>query len=94
MSNMIQVEPHTFEEAIKEKFWKDVMVEEYESIMKNYVCDVALRSKGKYVVTSKWIFKIKHGVDESIDKYKARFMARDLSQKEGFDYDGIFSSIA
>jgi hypothetical protein len=38
-------------------------------------------------VTSKWIYNIKHAVDGSIDKYKARFVARGFSQKEGEDYD-------
>lgn len=51
---------------------------------------VVLRKKGKFMVTSKWLFKIKHGVDGSIEKYKARFMARAFSQKEGEDYDDIF----
>ena len=54
------------------------MVEEYESIMNNDVWD-ELRPKGKSVVTSKWMFKVKHGVDGSIEKYNARFMARGLS---------------
>lgn len=70
------------------------MVKEYESIMKNDIWDVVLRSKGIYVVTSKWIFKIKHGADGSIDKYKARFVARGFSQKEGEDYDDIFAPVA
>jgi len=51
--------------------------------MWNDVWDVVPRPKGKYVVTSKWIFKIKHGIDRSIEKYKARFVARGFSQKEG-----------
>lgn len=51
------------------------MVEEYESIMKNGVWDVVPRPKGKYVVTSKWLFRVKHGVDGIIEKYKTRFMA-------------------
>eukprot|EP00253_Pinus_taeda_P002672 PITA_02672 len=72
MSTMIQAEPSTFEEVVKEQVWKDAMVEEYESIMKNDVWDVVPRSKGKFVVISKWLFKIKHGVDDSIEKYKAR----------------------
>ena len=70
------------------------MAEEYESIMKNDVQDVVPRSKGKSVVTSKWLFKIKHGVDGSIEKYKARFMAQGFSQKEGEYYDDIFASVA
>ena len=43
------------------------------------VCEIVLRLEGKLVVTSKWIYKIKHAVDGSIEKYKARFMARGFS---------------
>jgi hypothetical protein len=45
-------------------------------------------------MTSKWIYKIKHVADGSIEKYKARFMARGFSQKEGEDYDETFSLVA
>ena len=38
-------------------------------------------------MSSKWIYKIKHAADESIQKYKARFVARGFSQKEGIDYE-------
>jgi len=51
------------------------MQEEYQSIMKNDVWDVVPRSERKSVLTSKWIYKIKHAVDGSIQKYKARFVA-------------------
>ena len=70
------------------------MVEEYKSIMKNNVWDVVLRPKGKFIMTSKWLYKIKHGADENIKKYKARFMVRGFSQKEEEDYDDIFSPVA
>ncbi len=48
-----------------------------------------MKPKGKTVVTSKYIYKIKHGEDGSIEKYKMRFVARGFSQKEGEDYDDI-----
>ena len=70
------------------------MIEEYQLIMKNDVWDIVSRPEGKSFVTSKWIYKIKHAADGSIEKYKARFVARGFSQKEGIDYKETFSPVA
>ena len=70
------------------------MIKEYRSIMRNDVRDVVPRPKGKSIVTSKWIYKIKHATYGSIEKYKARFVARGFSQKEGIDYEETFAPIA
>ena len=51
------------------------MIKEYQLIMKNDVWDVVPRPEGKPVVTSKWMYKIKHAADGRIEKYKVRFMA-------------------
>jgi hypothetical protein len=45
-------------------------------------------------VTSKWIHKIKHATDGSVEKYKARFVARGFSQVEGIDYEETFAPVA
>jgi hypothetical protein len=91
---VIDSKPSTFVEAFKHKMWKDAMNEEYDSILKNDVWTVVPRPHGKSVVTSKWLYKIKHATDDSIEKYKARFVARGFSQKEGIDYNEIFSLVA
>ena len=62
--------------------------------MKNDVWDVVPRLEGKSVVTFKWIYKIKRVADSSIEKYKARFVARGFSQKEGIDYEETFAPVA
>jgi len=94
MSTIVQSEPCTFAEVVKHQVWKDVMNEEYESIMKNDVWDVVARPKDKSVITSKCLYKIKHGADGSAEKFKTRFIARGFSQKEGVDYDKIFAPVA
>ena len=43
------------------------MVEEYDSIMKNQVWEVVLRLEGKTMVGSRWIYKVKHATDGSVD---------------------------
>ena len=60
----------------------------------NDVWDIVPRLDGKSVITSKWIYKIKHAVDGSIEKYKAIFVSRGFSQKEGIDYEETFAPIA
>jgi hypothetical protein len=57
------------------------MTEEYQSIMKNKVWEIVPRSKNKDGVSYRWLFKIKHAANESIEKYKERFVARGFSQK-------------
>eukprot|EP00253_Pinus_taeda_P021357 PITA_21357 len=70
------------------------MMEEYSSIMKNDVWEVVPSPKGKSVVTSKWLYKIKHATNGSIEKFKARFVARGFSQVEGVDYEETFALVA
>jgi hypothetical protein len=94
LNTVIDSEPSTFADAFKHQVWKDAMNEEYDSILKNDVWIVVPRPHGKSVVTSKWLYKIKHATDGSVEKYKARFVARGFSQKEGIDYDEIFAPVA
>ena len=62
--------------------------------MKNDVWDIVPKLEGKSIVSSKWIFKIKHAADGIIEKYKAIFVARGFSQKEGIDYEETFAPVA
>jgi hypothetical protein len=45
-------------------------------------------------MTSKWIYKIKHATAKSVEKYKARFVARGFSQVEGIDYEETFALVS
>ena len=46
------------------------------------------------MVTSRWLYKVKHATDGSIEKFKARFVARGFSQVEGVDYEETFAPMA
>ena len=91
---LVDSEPSLYQEAIEHKVWQDSMVEEYSSLMQNDVWEVVPRPIDREVVGSRQIYKIKHGADGSIKKYKARFVVKGFSQKEEIDYEETFALVA
>jgi hypothetical protein len=90
MTELTDVKPSTYEQATQHGVWKEAMMEEYASIMKNDVWEVVPRPEGKRVVGSRWIYKVKHAADGSVEKYKACFVAKGFAQKDGVDYGDTF----
>ena len=74
----------------QDELMEDVMMKEYQ----NDVWDTVPKPEGKSIVSSKWIYKINHAASRCIEKYKAIFVARGFSQKEGIDYEEKFSRVA
>ena len=52
---------------------------------KNETWDIVELLKGKKIVGRKWIFTIKYKVDEIIEKYKSRFVAKGFTQTYDID---------
>lgn len=73
--------------------WLAAMEEEMESLHENQIWEL-VRLPAVSTVTCKWVFKKKEGISaaEGI-KYKARVIARGSSQREGVDYNKIFSLV-
>jgi hypothetical protein len=94
MCDLLENKPTFFEEAIQKKEWADAMTKEYQSIIKNDVWEIVPRPNRKDVVSSRWLFKIKHATDGCIEKYKAIFVAHGFSQKEGIEYKETFVPVA
>jgi len=45
------------------------------------------------LVGCKWVYKLKHKPDSSVDRYKVRLVAMDFHQQAGIDYGGTFSPV-
>ena len=51
--------------------WKQATNSEYESLMKNNTWELVPPPKGKNIVGSRWVFKVKRGEDGSVDRFKS-----------------------
>lgn len=70
------------------------MKEEYDSIIRNDTWELTQFPQNKVPIGCKQLFKLKFKADESVDKYKARFVAKGYSQKERTYYDETFTPLS
>jgi hypothetical protein len=47
-----------------------------------------------HLITCKWVYKVNTRSDGSLDRYKARLIARGFQQEQGHDYDETFTLVA
>ncbi|KAJ4703754.1 Retrovirus-related Pol polyprotein from transposon TNT 1-94 [Melia azedarach] len=62
--------------------------------LQNQTWELTKRPRDRKIVTCKWVYKKKEG-ETSVEgiKYKARVVARGFTQREGVDYNEIFSPV-
>ena len=68
------------------------MRDEMDSLISNRTWKLAELPKGKKALQNKWVYRIKEEHDGS-KRYKARLVVKGFQQKEGIDYNEIFSPV-
>jgi len=94
MSISSHVEPNTYSEAVKYDCWRKAIQCEISALESNQTWETVLLPKNKTAIGCKWVFKIKYNADGTIERYKARLMAKGYTQTEGIDYLETFSPVA
>ncbi|KAH9722806.1 hypothetical protein KPL70_006847 [Citrus sinensis] len=90
-------EPMSYKEAMcrsGKANWRAAMEEELAFLKKNNTWILVEKPLNKRLVGCKWIYKFKDG--EFVDKqprYKARLVAKGFTQKEGVDFNEVFSPV-
>lgn len=79
-------EPQYFHQAISFHHWRDAMDAELKAMETNNTWTVVSLPPGHHSIGCKWIYKIKHKFDGSVEFYKACLVAKGYTQKEGLDY--------
>ncbi|KAM2881066.1 hypothetical protein COP2_014191 [Malus domestica] len=87
-------EPTTYAEAILDPHWQQAMRTELDALHQNHTWDLVPLPAGHKPIGSKWVFKKKYKSDGSLDRYKARVVAKGYTQVEGVDYQETFSPTA
>jgi len=59
---------------------------EMETLKKNKAWKLVALSDGKKPVSCKWVFKVKYKVDGTVERYKARVVAKGFIQTYDIDY--------
>ena len=69
-------EPLSVEEALSHPEWKAAMDAEIGAIEWNDRWELVPRPHKRKIIGTKWVYKTKYNSDGSLDKYKARLVAR------------------
>ena len=87
-------EPKSYFQAVKSLEWQKAMSEELEAFRRTHTWDIVPMPPGANPVSCKWVYKIKTKADGSVERYKARLVARGFTQEYGIDYEETFAPIA
>lgn len=80
--------------ALHQPEWAATVTEEVQALVQNGTWEITTLPEGKRLVGCKWMFSIKHNADGSINRYKARLMAKGFIQSYGVDYEGTLALVA
>jgi hypothetical protein len=73
-------EPFAFSDADRYAVWHNAMCDEIAALRSNRTWSLVPFHSSMNVVGSRWVYRIKHRVDGSIERYKERLVARGFTQ--------------
>lgn len=87
------LEPLTIKEALSHQGWLKAMKEELATLDCNNTWELVPKTKDMHIIGAKWEFKLKYTADNTVERLKAKLVAKGYNQKDGVDYSEMFSPI-
>ncbi|CAM8909312.1 unnamed protein product [Rhodiola kirilowii] len=87
-------EPKTYNQAKGDPKWCEAMQNEISALERNSTWVITDLPANQSLIDCKWIFRIKLKSDGTIERYKARVVAKGFTQVEGIDYSETFAPVA
>ena len=92
-SSPTNIEPTSFTAASKHVEWRKAINVEFDALLCNGTWTLVAPSPTMNIVGCKWAFRIKRNVDGTIDRYKARLVAKVFHQQLGVDFGKTYSHV-
>jgi histone deacetylase 1/2 len=85
--------PVSHHDALHEPAWRNAISKEFSALSQKNMWTLVPCPPGRNIVGSRCIFKTKHRLDGSVEKHKARLVARGFTQQNNIDFDDTFSLV-
>ena len=87
------LEPRTYAQACKDPRWLKAMADELEALQTNNTWTITTLPPDKSAIGCRWVYKVKHKSDRSIEHFKARLVAKGFNQLEGLNFTDTFAPV-
>lgn len=87
-------EPSSYQVARSQPQWVKAMEQELAALESNKTWELVSLPTGKRAIGNKWVYKLKLKPNGEVDRCKARLVAQGFNQKQGIDYQEVFSPVA
>ncbi|CAL1353625.1 unnamed protein product [Linum trigynum] len=87
------LEPRSVNEAMQYAEWDSALRTEHNALLRNHTWDLVPRQPHFNVLGNKWVYRIKHHSDGSINLFKCRLVAKGFHQRPGVDFQDTYSPV-
>ena len=91
--SLSEPEPTCYTMAAKRREWRQAMNLEFDALLQNHTWTLVPSHPSQNLIGCKWVFQVKRKADGSVERHKARLVAKSFHQLSGVDYDETYSPV-